>query len=315
MPATAAPPARAPALFADPATLLRIRNLELRARTVVEGFRRGLHRSPFHGFSSEFTEYRAYVPGDDPRHLDWKLFARSDRACIRRFEDQTNVACHLVLDVSDSMTYGSAGHSKFEYARTLVASLATFLQQQGDATGLVTFSDAIRSYLPARRRHRGRREIFAALEQPAGGRGTAIHVPLDHLLRTERRRGLVILVSDLLAPLDALEPKLASLAACGHDVSVYQVLDPAEIAFPFAEAALFEDVETGLRRHVDPAAVRPQYLERLRRHQERVLEQCKAAGILHHLFPTDQPLERALFAHLHDRSRRHRQTRRARPTG
>ncbi len=305
-------PAPPSAAFADPATLMRIRSLELRARAVVEGFLRGLHRSPFHGFSSEFVEYRAYVPGDDPRYLDWKLFARRDRACIRKFQEETNVSCHLVLDVSASMSFGSGAHSKFEYARTLVASLARFLRLQGDAVGLVTFAGAIREYLPARRRHRQQHDLLAALEKPPGGPATALDVPLDHLLRTERRRGLVIFVSDLLAPLEALEPRLASVAACGHDVSIFQVLDRAEIAFPFTDAAMFEDLETGQRRHVDPAAVRGRYLERLAAHQDRVRRLCTRAGILHHLFPTDQPLEHALFAHLHDRAHRRRGPRRAR---
>jgi uncharacterized protein (DUF58 family) len=297
--------------FVDPVALMRIRSLELRARTVVEGFRRGLHRSPYHGFSSEFAEYRAYVPGDDLRHIDWKLLARSDRACTRKFEEETNVACHLVLDVSRSMHYGAA-FTKFEYARTLAASLAVFLDEQGDAIGLVTFGDAIGDYIPARRRHRGRHELFAALERARGGRDTSFEVPLEHLLRTQRRRGMVILISDLLAPLDALEAKLTALAACGHDVSIYQILDRSELDFTFDNAALFEDLESGRHRHVDPAAIRATYLERLALHQERIRSLCANNGILHHLFPTDTHLEKALFEHLHDRAGRQRGIRRAR---
>ncbi len=305
------PNPRAPA-FADPAALMRIRSLELRARTVVEGFYRGLHRSPYHGFSSEFTEYRAYVPGDEPRHLDWKLFARTDRACIRKFEEETNVCCHLLLDVSESMNYGSAAHSKFEYARTLVASLAIFLERQGDAVGLVTFAGTVGDYIPARRRHRSRHELFAALEKPRGGRLTSLDVPIDHLLRTQRGRSLVILVSDLLAPLDTLRPKISALAACGHDVSLFQILDRAEIDFPFTDSALFEDVESGVQRHVDPAAARARYLARLAEHQAQVRSLCAGSGIIHHLFPTDEHLEKVLFEHLNDRSQRPRGTRRAR---
>lgn len=306
-------PAAEHSSFADPATLMRIRNLELRARAVVEGFWRGIHRSPFHGFSSEFTEYRAYVPGDDLRYLDWKLLARSDRACIRKFEDETNVACHLLLDTSGSMDYGTAGWTKFEYARTLVASLAIFLERQGDATGLVTFSDGIEHYVPARRKRVGRHELFPALERPRAAAGTSLEVPIDHLLRTSRRRGMIILVSDLLAPLDTLEPKLSALAACGHDVSIHQVLDRAEIDFPFPESALFEDLETGEFRHVDPAAARSTYLARMNAHQDRLQGICDSAGILLHQFPTDTHLERALFTHLSDRARRHRGARRIRP--
>jgi uncharacterized protein (DUF58 family) len=311
----AVPSSQRPPTFADPAVLMRIRNLELRARTVVEGFRRGLHRSPYHGFSSEFIEYRAYVPGDDPRYLDWKLFARTDRACIRKFEEETNVRCHLLLDVSDSMGYGSAGHSKLEYARTLAASLAVFLEEQGDAVGLLTFTGEVENYLPARRRHRSRHELFAALERPRSGRLTSLDAPLDHFLRTQRGRSLVIFISDLLAPLETLRAKLSALAAAGHDVSLFQILDRAEIDFPFTESALFEDVESGLRRHVDPASTRARYLERFARHQAQVRALCAGSGIIHHLFATDAPLEKALLEHLNDRSRRSRGTRRSRQLG
>jgi uncharacterized protein (DUF58 family) len=312
MPATREQTApRAGSTFVDPVALMRIRSLELRARTVVEGFHRGLHRSPYHGFSSEFAEYRSYVPGDDPRHIDWKLLARSDRACTRKFEEETNVACHLVLDVSQSMHYGSP-FSKLEYARTLAASLAVFMDEQGDAVGLVTFGEALGDYIPARRRHRTRHEIFAALERARGGRTTALDVPLEHLLRTQRRRGMVLLISDLLSPLETLEAKIAALTACGHDVSIFQILDRTELDFSFQDAALFEDIESDLRRHIDPVAMRATYLERLQQHQDRVRALCANAGALHHLFPTDEHLEKALFGHLHDRAARRRGVRRAR---
>jgi len=290
---------------------MRIRGLELRARTVVEGFHRGLHRSPYHGFSSEFAEYRAYVPGDDPRYIDWKLLARTDRACTRKFEEETNLACHLLLDVSKSMHYG-ADFPKLEYARTLAASLAVFLEGQGDAVGLMTFGEAVGDYIPAKRRHRTRHELFAALERAHGGAQTALEVPVEHLLRTQRRRGLVIFISDLLAPLEALEAKLAALAACGHDVSIYQILDRTELDFTFDSPALFEDVESGTRRHIDPAAARSHYLARLARHQDRVRTICANNGILHHVFRTDTHLEKALFEHLNDRAGRQRIVRRTR---
>lgn len=310
----AASPPRTSSTFVDPVALMRIRSLELRARTVVEGFRRGLHRSPYHGFSSEFAEYRAYVPGDDPRHIDWKLLGRSDRACTRKFEEETNLSCHLVLDVSESMRYGRA-FAKLDYARTLAASLAVFLEEQGDAVGLVTFGSSIGDYLPARRRHRRRHEIFAALENARGGQTTAIDVPLEHLLRTERRRGMVVLISDLLSPLDALERKIVALTTSGHDVSIHQVLDRSELEFDFADAAWFEDMESGARRHANPATMRAGYLERLQRHQDRVRSICANSGALHHLFATDEHLEKALFECLHDRAARRGGVRRARSLG
>ena len=165
----------------DPKALMAIANLELRARLVVEGFWNGLHRSPFHGFSVEFTEYRQYSPGDDPRYLDWRLFARSDRFYIKKFEDETNLRCHLLVDNSRSMAYGSLAYTKAHYANTLAATLAYFLHQQGDAVGLLSFDEQIREYLPARNRPGHLRHLMLALEKPAAGRGT-------DLARSEERR-------------------------------------------------------------------------------------------------------------------------------
>src|SRR5215468_11110647 len=155
-----------------PETLMRIRNLELRARVVVEGFWNGIHRSPYHGFSVEFTEYRQFSPDDDPRYLDWRVYARSDRYFIKKFEDETNLRCLLIADISRSMTFGSKAYSKAEYAGTLAATLAYFLYLQGDAVGLLTFDDQIREYLPPRHRAGHLRHLMLALEKPSGGRST-----------------------------------------------------------------------------------------------------------------------------------------------
>src|SRR5215469_9751827 len=156
----------------DPQTLMSIRNLELRARVVVEGFWNGIHRSPYHGFSAEFTEYRQYTPDDDPRYLDWRVFARSDRYFIKKFEDETNLRCFLVTDMSRSMTYGSVGYTKAQYAATLAATLAYFLHLQGDAVGLLTFDEHVRDYLPARHRLTHLRQLMMSLEKPAAARAT-----------------------------------------------------------------------------------------------------------------------------------------------
>src|SRR5215467_9074658 len=155
----------------DPHTLMSIKDLELRARVVVQGFWHGLHRSPYHGFSVEFSEYRRYSPGDDPRYLDWRLYARSDRYYIKKFEDETNLRCHLVVDQSRSMNYGSVGYTKSQYANTLAATLAYFLSLQGDAVGLLTFDDKIRDYLPARHRPGHLRHLMLRLEREADGTG------------------------------------------------------------------------------------------------------------------------------------------------
>lgn len=294
----------------DPQVLMHIRNLELRARVVVEGFWSGLHRSPYHGFSVEFTEYRQYSPGDDPRYLDWRVFARSDRYFLKRFEDETNLRCHLVVDQSRSMTFTSRGYSKAEYAATLAATLAYFLHVQGDAVGLLTFDEQVRGYLPARHRRAHLRRLMLTLEEPAGGRGTDLITPLRRVVEIVRRRGLVVLLSDFLAPLDRLEHALMQLTACGHDVVVFQLLDPAEWTFDFQEPATFEDVESGRTLLVDPGAVRSEYRRQLEAHCAALREACLRLGHHYARLTTDQPIEFALFDFLRARTQRGRRVRR-----
>jgi uncharacterized protein (DUF58 family) len=253
---TANSPASYRATFIDAQALMRIRNLELRARVVVEGFWSGLHRSPYHGFSVEFTEYRPYTVGDDLHYLDWRVFARSDRYYLKKFEDETNLRCHLLIDLSRSMTYGSRGYTKAEYAATLAATLAYFLYLQGDALGLLTFDEHIRDYLPARHRPGHLRALLLALEKPAGGQATNLVAPLQRIVELVRKRGLMVLVSDFLAPIERLEKNLIALTACGHDVIVFQVLDQAELAFNFSEAMMFQDLESRRTLYIDPGAAR-----------------------------------------------------------
>src|SRR6201991_3070757 len=204
--------------FVDPQTLMRIKNLQMRARVIVEGFIKGIHRSPYHGFSVEFSEYREYSPGDDPRYLDWRLFARSDRYYVKRFEDETNLRCYLVLDTSRSMGYRSGAYSKSEYARTVAATIGYFLTTQRDAVGLLTFEDRIIDYLPPRHRPGHLRRLMALLEREPLGRATTLAEPLEQIAATVRKRGLIVLLSDLLAPTEALKTRLGYLRSRGHDV-------------------------------------------------------------------------------------------------
>jgi uncharacterized protein (DUF58 family) len=298
------------AKFIDPKALMGIRNLELRARAVVEGFWSGLHRSPYHGFSVEFTEYRQYTRGDDPRYVDWKVYARSDRYFIKKFEDETNLRCQLVIDQSRSMAYGSIGYTKAHYAATLAATLAYFLHQQGDAVGLLTFDETVREYLPARHRTGHLRHLMLALEHEARGRATDLVSPVDRVAALVRRRGLVVLVSDFLAPIESLEKSLMTLTAAGQEVAVFQVLDPAELNFAFKEAATFRDAETGRDLIIDPTAVRADYLQKIEAHLASVTATCAKLGVICHRLVTDQPLELALFGFLQERMRRGRQVRR-----
>ena len=290
--------------FIDPKTLMSIRNLELRARVVVEGFWSGIHRSPYHGFSSEFTEYRQYTPDDDPRHLDWRVFARSDRYFIKKFEDETNLRCYLLCDQSRSMTYGSTGYSKAEYAATLAATLGYFLYLQGDAVGLLSFDEQVREYLPARHRTGHLRHIMLALEKPAAGLATDLGAPLKRIVEIVRKRGLMVFISDFLSPVEMLDQQLSALAACGHEIMVLQILDPAEVSFNFKDPAMFEDVESGRLLFIDPAAARSEYVRKLEAHRETLKTTCQRLGILWQTLSTDRALELALFDFLRERMQR-----------
>jgi uncharacterized protein (DUF58 family) len=294
----------------DPKALMAIRSLELRARVVVEGFWHGLHRSPYHGFSVEFTEYRQYSPGDDPRYLDWRLFARSDRYYLKRFEDETNLRCHLLVDQSCSMNYGSLAFSKSDYARTLAATLAWFLNEQGDAVGLLTFAERVRDYLPARHRHGHLRQLMLALEKENAGRETNLAAPLRRAAELARKRGLIVLISDLLAPVDELERDLGQFNAAGHEVVMFQVLDPNELAFNFDRAMLFQDVESGKDLYLEPGAARSEYQRRLQTHTTGVETICRKLGFTFLRVVTNQPLELALFDFLKSRQRRGKTIRR-----
>jgi uncharacterized protein (DUF58 family) len=270
----------------------------------VEGFWSGIHRSPYHGFSVEFTEYRQYTPGDDPRYVDWRVFGRSDRFYIKKFEDETNLRCHLIVDQSRSMDFASAGVTKAQYAATLSATLAWFLHQQGDAIGLLSFDAGVREYLPARHRPGHLRHLMLALEKPAGGTATDLVTPLKRVAEIVRKRGLMVLVSDFLAPLDDLDRCLTTLAAGGHELTVFQVLDPAELNFGFDQPTLFEDLESGRTLFIDPQAARAGYTQKLEAHCRAVRELCQKLGATFHRLSTDQPLELALFDFLQERTQR-----------
>lgn len=273
---------------------MHLKSLELRARHVVEGFMTGLNRSPYHGFSVEFTEYRQYSQGDDPRHLDWKLFARSDRYYIKRFEDETNLRCLMLLDTSRSMNFGSKGYSKSEYARTLAATMAYFLNSQRDAVGLATFSSEIDDYIPPRYRAGHLRRMLVSLERAANGESTHLAKPLEQIAERLNKRGMLVLISDLLAPLETLELSLGSLATRGQEVIVFHVLDPEELQFDYAVPEMFEDLESRNRLYVDPVAIRAEYLKRFGKHLESIEQICSRLGLTYHRLSTNTPLELAL---------------------
>lgn len=287
----------------DPTTLMRIKSLKLRAKTVVEGFFSGLHRSPTHGSSIEFSEYRAYVPGDDLRNLDWKLYARSDRYFIKKFEDETNRRCYLVIDQSRSMSYGSIGYSKMEYARTIAATLAYFLTNQHDAVGVLTFDQELGDFLPAKIGAKHFHQILVELSRPASGQGTDIEKPLRQVTSLVPRRGLVLLISDLLAPPETLKVQLAAMRARGHEVVLLRTIDPAELDLGLEAPAMVVDVETGQQIYVDPSDVKSRYASRFAEHRRQVEEICESVGCGCYELPTDKPLDRALAYLIEARNR------------
>lgn len=279
----------------DPVALMRIRNLQLRAKHVVEGFYNGLHRSPLHGFSVEFSQYRPYTVGDDLRNLDWKLFARSDRYHIKQFEDETSRRCYLVVDQSKSMHYGSLPHDKAEYARTVAATLAYFLTRQRDSVGLLTFGDDVLDFLPARHRPGHFRRMLVMLEQSASGKDTNLEKPLEQIADMVRRRGLIVLISDLLAPIESLKTHLSRLRTRGHEVLLLRVLDPAEFELPIDAPTMMKDSESGREIYVDPAVAKSQYRQRFEEHQANVQRTCESLGVRFLMMRTDHPIEDSLF--------------------
>ncbi|MFK7778724.1 MAG: DUF58 domain-containing protein [Gimesia sp.] len=286
----------------DPACLMRIKSLELRAKTVVEGSWNGLHRSPYHGFSVEFTEYREYSPGDDPRHIDWKLAARSNQHYIKRFEDETNLCCHMLLDLSSSMQFHSLSYSKANYAKTLAATFAYFLSTQRDASGLIIFGEQVDSVVPARFTRGQLRRILIELERPPQGSHTNFVSPLKLVIETIKKRGLVVLISDLLSPLEDLNTHFGYLRAKGHEVALFQILDPAEINLNFKETAIFEDLESGERIALNPRSAQADYQKQLNQHLEEIQSMCRTQGVHYHKLTTDTPLELGLTDFLTDRA-------------
>ena len=287
-------PSQRNAALADPVALTQIRALDLRARVIVEGFMNGLHRSPYHGFSVEFTDYRQYSPGDDLRYLDWKLLARSDRTCIKRFEDETNLRCHILCDFSKSMGYGEQ-HAKSDYAQTLVATLARFLTLQRDAVGLTIFADQVIDAIPPRFRTGHLRQILGMLDRPVQGQMTDLAFPVTQLANTVSKRGLVILVSDFLAPAEQVISSLKYLAARGHDLILLRVLDPTEVDFKFDQAAMFVDAESGDKLYVDVNSAIESYQSLFSEHENQIVSFAQNYGIEFHRITTDTPFGDALL--------------------
>jgi uncharacterized protein (DUF58 family) len=290
----------------DPAHLASLGNLEFVARSVVEGFLIGLHRSPHRGFSVEFAENRPYVPGDDVRHVDWRMYARSDRYYIKQYEEETNLRAYLAVDTSASMDWTSAPGrllSKLEYARLTAASLAYLLLRQGDSVGLLAFDDQIRVRVPPRgtRRHLG--TLLASLGGLEGSGTTDAQGAIREVALRMRRRGLVVLISDLLVePAETLRA-LHFLRHRGHEVLVFHLMDPGERDLPQAGDAVFFDPEDQSEIRTDSAGLRAEYVKAVEDAVQTWRLECRGMGADYHLFTTDTPLGPVLGEYLEKRSR------------
>ena len=292
-----------PARYLDPAIVARLGTIDLKARTIVEGFLTGLHRSPYKGFSVEFAEYRQYLPGDDLATLDWKVFARSDKHFVKKYEEETNLTCHMLIDVSRSMGYASSEVTKLQYASFLAGALAYLMHRQRDSCGLIAFDEGISALVPASARAGQLRAVLLALERLQLGVGTNVAKPLNDLASAVRKRGMVVLISDLLDDPQRVLDGLKHFRYRGTEVIVFQVLDPYELKFPFEQAARFRDMETAEEVMAVPGAVRADYLERMEGLIALYRRELQLSGIDYCLLDTSQPLELGLMSYLMTRRR------------
>src|SRR5262245_298571 len=287
--------------FCHPEAIKRIARLELRARHIVEGFLAGMHRSPYFGQSIEFRQHREYTFGDDLRHVDWKVWARQDRLYVKQYEEDTNLRCTLLVDVSASMQYGSGPFTKYEYACTLAASLAYLLIRQQDAVGVVTFDEKVRVQVPASSRRTHLQSIIDtfAVNQPRDK--TNMYSVLRSIAEGQPRRSMMILCSDLLVDTDGMMRGLRLLRQRGHDVLVFHIMDDDELEFPFSGPMRFEGLESADFLNCNPRALREGYLQALQQYLERVRRDCAKQVIDYALIRTSDALDAALATYLSNR--------------
>jgi len=289
------------ARFVDPKVLARIGKLDLLARTVVDGFINGLHRAPFFGASIDFAEHRGYVPGDDIRRVDWKLFARTDRFYIKQYEADTNTNFNVLLDVSKSMSFGTGPLTKLEYGSFLGACLAYLAQRQRERVGIVTFDTEIVTHVPASAKHFNM--VLHTLDRSKGERPGNLSEPLTKMAEHFKRRGILLLISDFYDEPTAIFDALKPLVFLGNDLIVFHVLDPQEINFDYEDASSFEDLESREQIPVVPDSFRKQYRALIQAHVDTLRQKFSEQRIDYALLNTTEPLDRALFSYLSSRER------------
>ncbi|HEX4642149.1 MAG TPA: DUF58 domain-containing protein [Candidatus Acidoferrales bacterium] len=285
--------------FLDPAVLAGISGLDLVAKTVVDGFVNGLHRSPDFGFSQEFAEYRAYSPGDDLRHVDWNVFARTERAYLKRYRGETNSILTVLLDASNSMKFSSHAVSKMDYARFTAASLFYLaIQNQRDAAGLIVFDDEVRTYIRPSTRQGQLHRLLSGLEQAEPHARTDFAKPLNHFQQLLRRRGIVVFISDFYDTPEHIVRTVEPLRFHGNEVVLFHLLDPKEIRPEFREPSTLVDLETHERIEITPEYMSDEYRKRFDAHREALRDKTRSAGMDYHLLVTDRPLDDALREYL-----------------
>lgn len=290
--------------FLDPAVLASLSSLDLVAKTVVDGFVAGLHRSPKFGFSQEFAEYQQYVEGDDLRHIDWNVYARTERLYLKRFKGETNMQLLILLDASASMTYGSGRITKIDYARYIAASLAYLSSQQRDATGLIVFDQDVSNYIPPSTRQGQLMRILHAIEKAEGGSRTDFSKPFFHFQQFLKRRGTVVVLSDFYEQPEQIVRVVEPLRYRGNEVILFHILDQNEIAPKFRDPVLLQDIEDNTAMEVSPDYARHEYKVKIDQHIKTLSDKAAAAGLEYVFMNTSKPLDEGLRNYLTLRQRR-----------
>jgi len=290
------------ARFMDPVVLARIGNLELIARAVCDGFINGLHKAPYFGASVDFAEHRGYVPGDDIRRMDWRLWARTDRYYIKEYEAETNMNFSVLLDVSKSMDYGSIGITKLDYARILTACLTNLVHHQRDRVGFVAFDSEVVEHVPPSAKHMD--TILHVLDRLKPGRPGSLKEPLHKLAEHFGRRGVIVVISDFYEDPETIVDAVTPLRFRGNDIIVFHVMDPAELDFGFTDAQAFEDLESGEQMPVVPASLRQEYKSLVQAHIDALQQRFSEVRVDYTLLNTSQPLDHALYKYLGGRARK-----------
>ena len=290
--------------YLDPSLISKLKTVELRARAVVEGFMVGLHRSPFHGFSVEFSEHRPYMQGDSLRDVDWKVYGKSEKFVIKQYEEETNLLCHIFVDVSKSMNFKhSSKTTKLDYAITLAASLAYLMINQQDAVGLAIYSDKIHDYLPPKVNRIYLKTILTALNNIQSSGATSTSQCLDSIAEKIKKRGLTIIISDFFDEPDSILNALKHIHYKKNEVVVFQILDPIEKSFGFDRDAVFVDLETNEEMTTQPHQIQRAYQDAMNKYLIKLKSECLNFGIEYNLIDTNQPFDKALLSYFMKRAK------------